>query len=182
MSGSILTNQDSAFWTNQIARICSPPLHEDRSTRYQGRGLLSIKAGASLSQEAYFPFPRQLRTAFLLKEADLHGAEWTTPELPNWRGAWPQGCDMAMLFSQSCCITIELFALNKVSFFTAPQTGDSCRLWGGTCDHWLTQVTYELGTWVQLGHSCWRGSIWKPSRSAQRQQCYGWLVSLHDAF
>ena len=28
-----------------------------------------------------------------------------------------------VLFSQPCCITIELFALNEVSFFIAPQIG-----------------------------------------------------------
>ena len=31
----------------------------------------------------------------------------------------------ALLFPQLYCFTVELFALNKVSFFTAPQIGDS---------------------------------------------------------
>ena len=52
-------------------------------------------------------------------------------------------CPTAVLVLQPCCITVEPFALNKVSFFTAPQTGNSswhrigakdyCRL--TTCTH-----------------------------------------------
>lgn len=36
-------------------------------------------------------------------------------ELSSWSGAWPQGCLTALLFSQPCCVKIELFCtLNKV--------------------------------------------------------------------
>lgn len=45
---------------------------------------------------------------------------------PGPRAAWFQGCLRAMLFSGQCCFIIELFALNQVSFFIAPQFGDSC--------------------------------------------------------
>lgn len=38
----------------------------------------------------------------------------------------PLSCSTAMLFSQLCCVTIELFALNEVSFFTVLQIGDFC--------------------------------------------------------
>lgn len=81
---------------------------------------------------------------------DQTGTERSRAELSSWReGPGPraslqQCCFTAMLlhswvvtllscytdimFSQLCCITTELFAMNKISFFTACQIGDSC--WG----------------------------------------------------
>lgn len=40
-SGSLLTNQDSVFWTNEIV-IWSLHLHEDGPIRDQGQELLSL--------------------------------------------------------------------------------------------------------------------------------------------
>ena len=77
------------------------------------------------------------------RKADQPRAEQSRPlsnraKLSSWRGAWPQGSLTALLFSQLCCITLSCFALNKVSFFTTPQTEDSC--WQGIVanDHPLT--------------------------------------------
>ena len=51
----------------------------------------------------------------------------------------------AMLFSQLYSIIIELLALNKVSFFTTSQIGDSCWYWTGTNNHrWNKCVFSQL--------------------------------------
>ena len=65
------------------------------------------------------------------------GTDQSTAQLSSQRGSWPKGCLTGLLdcfiiemthfpaVSQLYCITIELFAPNKVLSFTAPQNGDS---------------------------------------------------------
>ena len=55
-SGFILTNQESAYWTNQTVKICDPHLYEDGpKTRY---GVFCpCKPVPLLAQGVHFPFP-----------------------------------------------------------------------------------------------------------------------------
>ena len=59
----------------------------------------------------------------------------------SWKGAQSQG--HPWLLPQPCCFhscavsLLSCFALNKVSFFTAFQNGDSCCCWIGANDHWV---------------------------------------------
>lgn len=45
-------------------------------------------------------------------------------------------------FSQGCYITVELFALNKISFFTESQIGDSCWYWIDINNGQLAKITH----------------------------------------
>lgn len=76
--------------------------------------------GAGAGASAYIShLPTGWKSALSTEDwRDLTGAE-----LPTWKGAWPQGLLTATLCSQPCCITLELFALSKVSFFAASQIG-----------------------------------------------------------
>lgn len=98
---SILTNQDSALWTNQTVRVWSPYLHEHRPIGDQGRGLLSIYSSSPLAAGAQFP-SRNRNSGFASKRSRTdqsgpspgppHGhAELLVPELEH-RGALPQRC------------------------------------------------------------------------------------------
>ena len=107
-----------------------------------------------------------------LKTSSAAGARQRRAELSGWREASPHGllapglshslavflhgwavmllsysiCN-SVLLSQPCCITVELLALNKVSFFMAPQTGESWWCWIVTNDlSWqLQKKIYVIG-------------------------------------
>ena len=70
------------------------------------------------------------------------GPAWSRAELSGWeRGHVPQPSHpraASMLFQQLCCITIEQFAPNTFSFFSASLDGGSFWHWTGTNSHWLT--------------------------------------------
>lgn len=118
-------------------------MHEDKAIREQGWELLSITATTSGSENAL-----SFRTEYLVSldgaetqktscrrstvqqtrkaQSRLTGAEQSclARDGPGIWAAWPQGCLTAMLFSQTCCIKIELFCAEKMCLF-APQIGDS---------------------------------------------------------
>ena len=84
-------------------------------------------------------------TAKKSRQSGASRAGQSRAERSSPRGAWLQrrlaavwlhnwavrllSCSPAVLFSQLCCITTELLALNKVSLITTPQIRDSCWHW-----------------------------------------------------
>ena len=100
------------------------------------------------------------------------GTEWTGAELsrPVWRRAeqscpaqegqgpratWPWGCLTALLFSQPCCTTIELFCTES-SFLHHTSIVNSCWCWIGTKEH----LWQELELWIPCPHKA-ASSPWK---------------------
>lgn len=148
-SCSILTNKDSDFWTKLLrfgVLIC---MRLDQLGTRNGDCQLSSGSGIvlSLSTKEW----RLLSSAEIPKTSHWTRVEQTgvvhsSTDLCSWRWTSPQGRRTAMLFSQLCWITIELFTQNKTSFFTTPQTGNSCWNWIGTNDHRLTPLTTETYT------------------------------------
>ena len=123
-STSILTNQGSVFWFHQISRIWSLHLHEERPGPRRGKFFL-CKPTPLWLWEPTFPFNQRLKTVFpwLTWDVSLEQSaanQWSTKQTsigqnclagkaPGSESPWlPSGCLTALLFSQLCCITIEL--------------------------------------------------------------------------
>lgn len=75
-------------------------------------------------------------------EPEMRGAEldYLARDGPYLRATSRPGPTPSHAVPQLCCMTAELFALNKVAPFTAPQIGDS-RI--GAKDRWLTLLSKE---------------------------------------
>lgn len=97
---------------------------------YKSQPLLLGEATFLFHQRLKAVFPRlELKHWICLTRAELD-CVYSEREL-----AWGPAHSHAV--PQRGCITIKLFALNKVSFFTALQTENSCWHWIGARDHWL---------------------------------------------
>lgn len=124
----MLTNQDSAFRTNQIACVWYPHLHKDEPMRNRRQGLLVHVSQLPYSSESTLrtvPWARaeapkmscQSRAA-LLRRVMAHGQPHSSAVFTHhsWAIPWP------------CCShshAVSLFTLNKVLSFTTPQTASS---------------------------------------------------------
>ena len=126
-SSSILTNR--AVPLDQTVRIWIPHLHEDQpGTR--GRDLCPYKPAPLWLEEHIFPLCQGVKLG-LPSGLKLWRWAWSGAELWGWRGAWPQGCSTAALFSQPALCHNWAVCHWIASFFTTPQKGDFCWRWTG---------------------------------------------------
>ena len=136
-SEQLYFDQSGKFLLDQSnCEIWSAHLHEDRLIRDRVKDSCLYYPVPLWLSELTFPFHWKPNTvspwpSWHTKVVDCR------EELSSQRGPWPQGCLTAVLFSQSSC-----FILNKVSFFSAPQIGDSCLHWIGANDHQLTKLCW----------------------------------------
>lgn len=143
-SSPILTNQGSAFWTNQTVKILSPHLHMSGPIQDQRRDFSLHKSAPNWLKVCTFLCTEDCFPDWTWKTEDI-SLVWTGVEqsclagdglhsratLPEGPHAVPQPCCIILscdtielshncAILQDCCITIELFALNTFSFFTGP--------------------------------------------------------------
>lgn len=86
-----------------------------------------------------FPAPLGRVGSFSI-EGWVYQADRSRPVLSTQKATLLEGlpgtlCPYSLAVPQLCCITIELFALCKVSFFAAPQIWDTCWHCIGTNNH-----------------------------------------------
>ena len=127
-SSSIMTNQDSAWLREHTFHFHLKLPFSGWSRLAQGRMALTE--------------PEQVEQARADQNCLAGGGPCSRAVSPHSHFRAMRCCFITELYHYRavpwlCCITTELFALNKVSFFTTPQTGDSC--WCGTgADYLLT--------------------------------------------
>lgn len=132
-NGSILSNQDSAFCSKlQGFRVLICMKIDQSGSR--SRGFCLFKTIFPLVWRVHFSFTLKAEACISLAGAGTPNtlarvkqseAKWSRAELYSQTGALPkghlsEGHLASVLFSQLCGITIELYVLNKDSFFTAP--------------------------------------------------------------
>lgn len=141
--------------------IWSSHLHEDRPSRAQKWGHLSIETRSPLAWREYFLFPCKTKDwrlhlpgwdetwkiSLQSREADQHNAKQTGTKWDRLDRGAAEHSHVARegpgprTVSQLCCFhshavpQLSYFMLDKVSMFTAHQIGDSCWFWIGTKHH-----------------------------------------------